>query len=642
MADSSRRFQPLFWRDSKHPPVTASAQRIDTSSAKAVQNVLNLRQEWQQQAINDIRAIGQLSYGISIPAALSSRVTLYAAMSPDELDSSPVRLDGSDLDEELVISTIERLGNVVSRSDLQYDLAFNLLATGEAFLICIGPRDNLPERWEIRGIFEVEKSNKTIKTFDTVTNQTITLDQEGDTFIRVWRPDPFDHGKAVSHVRAILGSAEELLWWQWAGAAAAKNRLMLAGMVGFPSNIEAPSESDDDVRLSGSQRWVNKVLKVMGTAIQNPASPDAAVPLVYSYPWNETGKSGVDKTEWERPQDDLLEARTARCLQDIEQGLNLPVGVISGLGGGTHWSGDQVEEATFRDHVEPLIVLMCSALNRAFLQPILAESNITNPERFFIWYDASNLIVHRDKAANSLRSVELGLIGPPAARRELGYSEHDAPTEEERAAMLEWLQSVRRGSSQQGIVDNPSDPNAVPTDPNAAPQRNAPGDRTPAPQRAAPLRGKGQDPVAASFSNGEADSFLAKLQVLCDEKCRRALEYAGNRLRNRAKKVPAYRSAINRVSAMEVASTLGREAVVKLGIDDLFIDAFEGLHTRVLSLVPPTVLAIDTTRPINVLAADLRVICAEHLFKVPGPEPIVPLEVVEKVLQSLDQSAMSA
>lgn len=631
-----------FVRKPKFKSIIASAINTDLTSRKAVKNVLAKRQDWQRQAIEDVRAIGELAYGITVPSSLISRTTLFAATLPNELDAEPQRIKEGEPNYKLITETIDRLGNQLARSDLQFDLAFNLLSVGECYLICFGERPGsedgdipaTPEHWEIRSINEVSRKNKTVEVYDQLRDEKVILDHsKGDTFIRVWRPDPYNHDLAWSNVRAILTPAEELLWWDAAAQAAAKNRMTLAGLVGFPDDLEVRAAEGDDPRMTGSERFLTRWMETAMTAVRNPNDAAAAVPMAFSYPRNDSGKSGVDVISFDRPGDELLENRTEKSLIRMEQGINLPVGVISGLGQTTHWGGGQVEESVFRDHVEPTVILMCSALTRAFLLPILLEAGVKDADKYFIWYDASNLIIHRDRAANALRAIELGGIGWKAARRELGFSETDKPSPEEREEILEWLQGVRGRGPKEATVENPTEVTEVPDDPNAPPKENAPGKRSPqGKEQSGPMKGKGQDPVAASLRLVD-ELAVAQIQLLCDEKCRRALERAGNRLRNRAKKNSAYTAAINRVSPMEVGATLGREAVTGLGMNDLFDDAFTDLNSRICSILPGDILALDTITPINELISELRVLCMEHLFKPPSPsERIVPIHLIEHTI----------
>lgn len=638
------------------PAMVASGKNIDLKSGAILQAVLSWRQKWQAQAWETYDTVGEVKYGINILASLVSRVQYFVAELPENKDAKPQRTENT-----TAIETFERLGNIVTLADLIRELAINLLVPGECYLVAFGARDEQQNKrgdlvrdehgevWEIRSTDEVKVENNIFHVVDIELSggvqKWIKLDQEDDTAIRIWRQHARKHHLADSHVRAILDAAEELLWWDAAARGRAKSRLSDTGVVEIPMDMETPPMADDDPALTGAERTAKRILEAAMEPISNPGSSASVAPIVVTYPANDQRKSGLNHLKIDRPQDELIEKRTDRALSRIERGLNLPVGVVSGLGTATHWGGGQIEESTFREHVEPLVMLIISALTTSFLHPILREEGL-DPEKYVIWYDNSNLITHQDKAANSLRALELGAIGWPALRRELGYSESDAPEDDEREEIREWLQSIR-SSQKQGIVEDPSDPNQPGDDPNAPPGKPPPPGKKTAPteQRAAPLKRKGQSPVAASAYTNGLSTLVASVQAMADEKVRRAQEKAGNRLRSRARKVPAYSAAIRGVRSEDVARTLGREAVINLGINDLFDGCFDNLTDRLTYFTS----SHDTFSPrltasvaAPFLAKKLHEISSEVLFSEPSMHFLVPSSIVEQALDLARQEATDA
>lgn len=645
-----------FFRRSSEPALVAGGQLIKLGDDTAVQAILKSRQEWQKHAWDVADAVGEVGYGVSILAALMSRLNLYPVEFPDDRSLMPVPTNNPD-----IIAIFERLGSYTERADLQGELTVHLLVPGEGYLCGIQPgegRDNEEEFWAMASTEEVEKTTlpsglATIKLKEwTEKGEDLVLNSSTDppdTFIRIYRRSARHRQKADSHVRSILGAADELAWWDAAAAAAAKSRLAQAGIVAVPSNMELPAETEEEHKLSGNQRLLKRLYQAGVTAIQNPGDASAALPIITSYPWNERGTSGIEVIAMDRPQDELLEKRTDRALTRIAQGMNLPVEVITGLGGASHWGAGQIQESEFREHAEPLAVLIVNALTTAFLRPIAKDDGVSNPDRFGIWYDASNVIAHRDKARNVIRAVELGAANWKALRREIGLSEGDAPNEKEQEAILAWLSSVRRGTGQQGIVKNPEkSPESNGQLPGDIPQENLPGDRTPVEQPAAPLKGRGQNVIQSSANGYDPTSaihseLISRLQVMCDDSVRRALEKAGNKLRSRANKVPSYKSAIRGVATEDIAATLGREAVIKLGINDLFDGCFTDIsarfthwcdraltHIAALEHRDPTYLT-HTSAASNLTTA-LRTIASEALFS-PAATVYVPTSLITKTLE---------
>lgn len=633
----------------KRTVLVASATNIELGTSDIVESVLKRRQEWQTRAIDVTEVVGEIGFGVNENSDLLAQIPIFAAELPSNQEDRPTRTDNA-----AAKQAIEDLGNFTQRAELQRQLALHLQVTGEAFLVGIQPgpdRPNTELLWDIAGIAEVSVIDiagadgpiKTIKLEGwTDEGKDLILDPRTsppDVFIRIWRPSLRRKQLATSHVRSVLGASEELLWWDAASVAAAKNRMTMAGLWGIPSNIELPAENEQDARFSGSQRFINRILKSMMIAISNPAAAEAAAPILFTYPWNESAKSGIELIEPTRPRDELLEKRTDRCLLRIAQGLNLPMEVISGEGGATHWGAGQIEEAQFRKHVQPLAVLLVNALTIAYLHPVLRAQNV-DPSKYVIWFDASSLIVNQNKTRDVIRAYELGEANGDALRREIGLTEGDKPTPEERAQTIEFLQALKGANNdREGVIPDPKkSPEQDMKDPNAVPERNTPGSRTPVEQPAAPLKGKGQSPItsAASVLNGHTDELLLAMQVTCDEKVRAALTKAGSRLRSRANKVPAYKELVFGLPSEAIAATLGREAVIKLGINTLFDDCFNAVHSRLVFHASAHLpITTDFSSATTYLVTQLRNIAAERLFDPPTDDYLVPISVISDSIRRL-------
>lgn len=615
--------------------LSASGQLIDLSSASAITATLRRRDRWQYQALDALEACGELSYCIFVLSGLMSRLTLFAAEFPPEADSDPIRTDNPK-----VIETVNRLGTPLERSEIQRELTTGLLVPAECYLVCLQPgenRDNEKELWEIRSIDEVEESGSKVLVRDSPEDEhPIHLDpSRNDTFIRIWRRHPRWKSKAFSPIKPLLDDIDQLLWWKAAGSAAAKNRLTLAGALGIPQNLETPAESEEDARLSGSDRFVKRIYNAAIAAITNPGSGPASIPIFYTYPPNDSGKSGLDYLSMDRPQDDFLENRINQITETVTRGLPLPPEMVKGLGGATHWGGSQIEESVFREHVEPTAVLLVSSLTTAFLHPILRKMGVENPEKYLIWYDNSNLIVHRDMGQAADKGFEYGLVSPEAWRRERGFNKRDAPSEAEKAEMLEWLKGLRgRDEIQPRDTITP-----VSLDPNKAPQQNPPGDRTPEGEDRGPgMKGKGQPILSsANSANGHSDELISRLQVFSDATIRRALERAGNKLRSRAAKFPEYRKTLTSVPGESVAAHLGPKLVEKLDTSDLFDGCFNYVPGRVEFIVHNTLpdSRLHTLAASSALSTLMHETCKLHLYNPPTAEYLISESDLETVVSKL-------
>lgn len=675
----------------------ASGQQVNIDDESAVQAVLKRREKWQGQAVDGFDACGELQNGVSQLSDLMSGLVTYAAIQPTDTDAKPVRVLAEDDDEsddsatserdqrernpgdQIAIDTVKRLGSITDVSQLLADMTSLLVILGECELLGVQPQPDLGihrETWMAYSHLELEKGTEPSTADPNVQESVATIkdfkdgkplilrESQGDTWIRIWRAHPVRKSKANSHVRPLLGAIDELLWWDAAAEAASKSRIALTGLIGVPSNIELPPEAGEPANLKSSQRFVRRLFNLAVKTLQNPRAASAAVPFIFSYPWNEQGKSGVESITIKREQDELLEKRTDRSLRRIAQGFPLPVESFFGLGDASQFGSREISENKWRENVEPFAKFVFAALTDAWFRPILRASGVDNWHEYMLWYDASNLVVHPDITQAADKGVEYGAINLKAWRRVRGFSERDKPTTEEKQEQLEWIRGLK-GREEKPKADDADESPDEPTE-KVDHQGHAPVEK-----KAAPARGKGQ-PVLAS-TNGhpthsplgrrlaEIDAdLLTRVHVMADSSMRRAQEKAGFKLKNRAGKNQKLKQSLRGVGAEDVAHTLGREAVVTLGMDDLFSDCFESVPTlftrwcdkaaeasfAAAGLLPDHrkdaafQLASGTDEAAQYLVRELRAHAATLLFDragatIPQPEGddlLVPTSIVRKAL----------
>jgi hypothetical protein len=656
--------------------LTASAEEVDLSDEKAINAALKRREDWQETAVKQFDMVGEIQNGCTQVADLMSGLLAFAAKKPSNTDAQPERDTDS-----VAKETADRLGSIVEVQQLLYDMSMQILLVGETQLLGVQARPEMGiyrETWMAYSHLELEKASvrktdedgneeviDSVAIPDFFEGQALVLDpSKGDTWIRIWRPHPILKSKANSHVRSLIGVTDELLWWDWAAAAVAKARLATAGLVGLPSNIELPAEAGEDPRSKDSTRFARRMKNIAIKTLQNPSAASAAIPIIFTYPWNDKGKSGVEAITFERPADELLEKRTERSLRRIAQGFPLPVESFFGIGSASQWGSREISETKFRENVEPFARFVFAALTTHWYQPILRAEGVDDWYDRVLWFDASGVIVHPDITQAADKGVEYGFVSGKGWRRIRGIRESDAPDEKERAEQLAWLRNLKGrdlslpGQENEGSPDEPTK--------QVSHQGNAPKE-----QPAATVRGKGQ-PVLSS-ANGhppspdlgrrlaeiDADLF-ARVHVMADSSMRRALEKAGNKLKNRAGRNQRLKQSLRGVAAEEVASTLGREAVVQLGMNDLFDDSFETVPFLFASWCDRAVeaafvvsglegdkrkdaafqLACGTDEAAQSLIRELREHAATLLFDcassdIPQPEAddlIVPASIVRRAL----------
>jgi hypothetical protein len=102
--------------------------------------------------------------------------------------------------------------------------------------------------------------------------------------------------------------------------------------------------------------------------------------------------------------------------------------------------------------------MICHALTKGYLVPMLrAESNERgedllrgpNGGRIIMWYDPSEIVQRPDKSAAADEAYDRMEINGVAYRREKGFSESDAPTDEDLEEMAEKLRLRAQASAVQ-------------------------------------------------------------------------------------------------------------------------------------------------------------------------------------------------
>jgi hypothetical protein len=171
---------------------------------------------------------------------------------------------------------------------------------------------------------------------------------------------------ADSPMRAILDSCEELLLLsrsirahrpvpaRWQRAAAHR-----AG------TVDGRCQPDDDD--AESDPFFDELTKAMLTPISEEGDASAVVPIVARVP-GEMLKEGkaAQLIQFDRPFDaEAMELRE-ELIGRIATGLDLPKEVVTGVVDLNHWTAWQVDDNTFRHHIEPDVITQVDDLTVAY------------------------------------------------------------------------------------------------------------------------------------------------------------------------------------------------------------------------------------------------------------------------------------
>lgn len=357
------------------------------------------------------------------------------------------------------------------------------------------------------------------------TNEKRTLPEDA-LIVRFWRRHAREHWRPDSPLRATLGVLRELTLLTQHIEAAAVSRLAGAGLLVLPDEITFPvSEKNTDAE----DPFMAEFIDAMVTPISDRAAASAVVPMVIRIKGDLIGQ--IQHLTFGTPLDEKAMSLREEAIKRFAAGIDLPAEVVLGLADSNHWTAWQIEESAVKLHVEPMLEAICEALTIGYLHPALEALGLPT-EDVLVWYDASELTVRPDRSGDAREAFRDGAIGLTAYLREIGMSLDDAPSDEElqRKIILDVIRSLPSSAPMLlpilGI-DIEMDRDAEPIPNNEGRQVAAPpeGAEEPEEERGTPdTQDDVPDPTGAALA-AAADALVA-----------RALERAGNRLANRARK----------------------------------------------------------------------------------------------------------
>ena len=517
-------------------PLTAAAAQVNLNDKGEAEQFKSRRQSasssWQTEAWEYYDAIGEVKYAFNLVASVVSRIRLYAAaiQNPSE---APAPIDAVEkVDERLAAAAqraLERLDSAFGgQAGLLKDAALNLQVTGECYLVQMPERkgSGLPESWDIRSVDELQidsKGNFIINPNRDIGGGNTTMFSQGvkgaiklptSAFVgRIWRAHPRYTQESDSSLRGLLDLCAELLLLNRTFRATARSRLN-AGALYLPDGLSVASAPDPDYPYDedgeyneqynpeeAADDFEDQLIDAMTTPIKDEDSASAVVPLIIRGP-AELGDK-IKQFKFERSFDPALAQRSDRVLERIMQGLDVPKDVVTGLANVKYSNALQIDEALYKAHIEPLMLLIVDALTVMYLRPYLIANGYSPEEvkNVCIWYDPSLVATRNDRAADADSGFEKMAVSYDAWRRAHGFSQADAPdptefalrlvlqkgmiTPELTEAMLatvspEIMGKIRDQAMEQGGSPIPPEidqilmgetPTAVPAEPQAAPEQ---------------------------------------------------------------------------------------------------------------------------------------------------------------------------
>lgn len=439
--------------------ITASGERITVQNAAYVSRS---QLEWQRAAWIAYERVGEIHFGFSLKANLMSRVRFYgAAKGLANEPPTDVELEGRKPGVSKALeAAVKKLVDELVAYDgpgLLRNFVLNLELPGECLLLQLPATSSAPGRWVIRSTTEVQVRGDTSAVLTSRRDGAGQTHLPAGTYIaRLWRRHPQYSTEADSSMYGVADAVEELLMLQRMIRGTARSKLN-AGLLFMPDGVasavnpqraaEPVTTEDQDpdaafaaLRASNtddpSGKFMSDLVETLTAPINDETSAATVVPMLVTGPGDEGAK--IRHITFDRPSELSLTDRVEKVLDRVLNGIDIPKEIVTGMQNVRYSNAVVIDEGMYKASIEPLALTAADAFTAFYLHPRLRSMGFPEEEiaRVVIWYDPSEIVTRPNSADEATEGLDRQVLSPAAWRREHGYAESDAPTEEERAQML--------------------------------------------------------------------------------------------------------------------------------------------------------------------------------------------------------------
>lgn len=409
--------------------LTAAAARYTARRLRTAQPTSG---GWQEQAWGYWDTVPEVRFAGTWIANAMGRARLYAAYRTDtgDLDEAPADHPATELVNGIA-------GGLSGQAQLLTAFGPHLVVAGEAWVV-VRPypdddRSPAPADWRVLSTQEVrQQGSKMVVEIDGEdvdvpgADDDSPLAADAPVAMRVWQPHPRRYLEADSPVRSAMQLLEELQLLNGAVGAIARSRLTGRGVLLVPKGVRFPTkpgsgDSEDDI--------IDLFMEVAETAYREPESAAATVPIILEVPPDSIDK--IQRVTFESDFDQIAIQLREEAIRRFATGLEVPAETLLGMGKVNHWGQWALQEEAIRLGVQPRLDTVTSAFTVQYMQPLLEAEGVDDWHRWAIAADTAPLRVRGNRAETAIRVYEVGAISAAALRRETGFDETDAPTQEE-------------------------------------------------------------------------------------------------------------------------------------------------------------------------------------------------------------------
>lgn len=424
-------------------------------------------------------------------------------------------------------------------------LGINFTVAGEAFIVG-SPGEDGEDQWEVIAATEVGG--------ETTNDMTIEGErvEPGTVAVRLWKAHPRKSNESDCPARALTPVLAESVRLTQVVAAQADSRLKGNGILWVPSELEMPavpvthqSDEGDEYTsmedISVSEGITQRLIKIASIAMQNRDSAAAGVPLVIAAPGEYL--KDINWMDFWTGFDEHVQKLRDEVAKRIGIGMDMPPEALTGTEDVNHWGAWQIEEAAVKVHTEPLLAVIVSSLTKGYLHPLLQAWGMEDFEDYTFEVDTSQLRMRPNRSKEAVELFDRGVISMKTLLVENGFDpEADAPDQEERIFQFvrrmadrsslapEQLSALLDRLGVAGVPAGEGDARGALESPSL---RDHPVQAEPNADESESDNAKAQRGITAALSAPDAAFVVDGLVLAAEQMIYRALERAGNRLKNK-------------------------------------------------------------------------------------------------------------
>lgn len=513
-------------RNSGPTAFVASAERIsdvaDRLSGTGITDYLRHSRSahgWQNEAWRFYDTIGEFRYACDWVGSMLAKATLYAAQESQ---------DGPSLIRKGPVAQVvsELYGGPEGQAEMLRQIGIHFTVAGECYLL--GWQEGDVEKWMIAAATAVSRRKVGDLRHRWYVNS-VPVGPEGVAVmaLRLWKPHPQRPLEANAPARAVLAILAEIEGLSQHVSTQVQSRLAGAGIFMLPSEMTlpaAPAAGNTDTTMStpanSASAFMTLLQAAMASSFKDPTSASRHVPITITAPGAEIGNAR-HITFWTELDQHAIELRS-EAIRRLALGLDMPPEMLTGVGADNHWNAWLADESGIKAHTEPLLRVVTAALSEGYLRPALEQdeaflaSNTVPLRLLSIRADTSQMRLRPNRSKEALELFDRAELSGAALRRETGFGPDDAM--DERTAATWFTRKVAMGQTTPEIVEAAL--RVLGVDLGLVPQATRE-------HEARPTRSLLEHPER-NPPELEAGLIEASNQIVV-----RALERAGNRLRNR-------------------------------------------------------------------------------------------------------------